>query len=248
MGIHIKLQIEIDDVEDAQLLRAIESLIKTAKPHSQVSQETTPDVGVPQRRRRPPKPRFPDGSPSERFEQFNNALPVRAQSFIRLVKEAHPSVLSQSEAISTLALSSPKAIGGITGSINRWAAVDDIPLPWIAEQRDGERTWRWIGLEAAQHGLTQAMPALSALTLDSYTQLSPRLFRFLSLVHDSVEISGKDIAAAMDLKTRAALTGLESALKRWVPTGGLPLPIEVIGSGDERSYRWLAGVDGAQNG
>lgn len=242
MGIQIKLQIEIDDVEDAQLLRAIESLLKIAQPQSSTPAPAT-DESRPQRRRKPPKPRFPDGSPDERFEQFNNALPSRAQHFIRLVQAAHPDVLRQSQAIETLELSSAKAIGGITGSINRWAAVDDIPLPWVADLLDGERTWRWIGLEAAQHGLTQSMPELSELTLDSYAQLSPRLFKFLSLVHDAMEISGTDIAEAMTLKTRAALTGLESALKRWVPTRGLPLPIEVRGSGDARSYRWLAGID-----
>ena len=244
MGIQIKLQIEIDNVEDAQLLRAIESLLKTAQTQSPPPAPAAVDPS-PQRRRKPPKPRFPDGSPEERFEQFNNALPSRAQHFIRLVQEVHPGVLRQSQAIEELELSSPKAIGGITGSINRWAAVDDIALPWVAELLDGERTWRWIGLEAAQHGLTQSMPDLSDLTLDSYAQLSPRLFKFLSLVHDAIEISGTDIADAMALKTRAALTGLESALKRWVPTRGLPLPIEAVGSGDERSYRWLAGIDDA---
>lgn len=246
MGIHIKLQIEIDDVEDAQLLRAIESLLKTAQTHSSAPPESIVEP-PPQRRRKPPKPRFPDGSPEERFAQFSNALPSRAQHFIRLVEDAHPGVLRQSQAIEELDLSSPKAIGGITGSINRWAAVDDIALPWVADLLDGERTWRWIGLEAAQHGLTQSMPQLSGLTLDSYAQLSPRLFKFLSLVHDAIEISGTDIAEGMELKTRAALTGLESALKRWVPTRGLPLPIEVIGSGDGRSYRWLAGIDDAHD-
>ena len=246
MGIHIKLQIEIDDVEDTQLLSALESLLKTAQHHTApVEAPVTPAPA--QRRRKPPKPRFPDGSPTERFEQFNAALPHRAQQFIALVESAHPNVLRQSEAIATLALSSPKAIGGITGSITRWASVDDIALPWVAEQLNGERVWRWIGLEAAQHGLTHSMPALDEVTLNSYTQLSPRLFKFHALVHDAGEMSGSEISSAMELKNRAALTGLESALKRWVPTRGLPLPLEVIGSGDDRSYRWLAGFDEAQH-
>lgn len=242
MGIHIKLQIEIEDVEDVQLLSALESLLKTAHNRATPVEASVTDT-APQRRRKPPKPRFPDGSPTERFEQFRAALPSRAQQFIGLVQSAHPDVLRQSQAIATLALSSAKAIGGITGSITRWAAVDDIALPWVAEQLDGERTWRWIGLEAAQHGLRHSMPALNEVTLDSYMQLSPRLFKFLALVHDSIEISGTEIARAMDLKTRAALTGLESALRRWVPTRGLPLPLEITGAVDERSYRWLAGVD-----
>ena len=143
--------------------------------------------------------------------------------------------------MNALNLSSAKAIGGITGSINRWAAVDAIPLPWIAEQSEGERVWRWIGLEAAQHGLSQALPSLSEVELDDYAQLSPRLFDFLSLVHDAGEISAKSVEKTMELPTRAALTGLESSLKRWAPTRGLPMPIEVTGSGSSLMYRWSAG-------
>ena len=72
MGIQIKLQIEIDDVEDAQLLRAIESLLKTAKQTDETDSKPplTDVVEGQQRRRKPPKPRFPDGSPTERFNQF----------------------------------------------------------------------------------------------------------------------------------------------------------------------------------
>ena len=126
MGIQIKLQIEIDDVEDAQLLRAIESLLKTANKTDETDSKPplTDVVEGQQRRRKPPKPRFPDGSPTERFNQFCAALPTRAKQFITLVEEAHPDVLYQSEAMNALNLSSAKAIGGITGSINRWAFVD----------------------------------------------------------------------------------------------------------------------------
>ena len=241
MGIHIKLQIEIDDVEDVQLIHALESLLKVSGVVSKSSTEAAVPTKPAPRRRKPPKPRFADGPPEERWSRLVESLPERAQHFVQLVESAHPDVLSQSEVIEALQLSSAKAIGGITGSITRWATVDAIPLPWVREEQNGERTWRWIGMKAAQHGLDKPMPELNALSLDDYRQLSERLYGFLAVVHDATQIEAKRVAEALDLKNKAALTGLESALRRWVPTRGLPLPISIEGQGDDRFYRWLAG-------
>ena len=242
MGIQIKLQIEIDDVDDVQLLHALESLLKNVKPSSVVQTlPEEPTSTTPPRRRRPPKPRFAEGPPRQRWAQFLNALPERAQSFVAMIESAHPGVLSQSEAISALDLQSAKAMGGLVGSITRWAAVDHIPLPWVREELDGERTWRWIGVDAAIHGLDQPMPDLASVDLANYEQLSPRLYKMLSLIHSAGEIKASKIAESMKLDSKAALTGLESALKRWIPSRGLPLPIAFEGQGDQRSYRWLAG-------
>ena len=241
MPIQIKLQIEIDDVEDVQLLEALESLLKTVKRTDNAPTSLDPPKLEKTRRRRPPKPRFADGPPEERWQRFLEALPIRAQDFVSMIENAHPDVLSQSEAMAALDIQSAKAMGGLTGSITRWASVDNIRLPWVREERDGERTWRWIGIEAALHGLDRSLPKLSELVLEDYQQLSPRLFRLLSLVHEAGEVNAAHIADAMQLSSKAALTGLESALKRWIPSRGLPLPISMEGQGDERTYRWLAG-------
>ena len=241
MGIQIKLQIEIDDVSDVQLLHALESLLKNVNTTKTVETELEPPVEKAPRRRKPPKPRFADEPPKERWHLFLRALPERAQAFVSMIEAAHPSVLSQSEAMGTLEIQSAKAMGGLVGSITRWAAVDDIRLPWIREALDGERTWRWIGVDAAIHGLNKAMPDIDSVVLDDYDQLSPRLYQMLTLIHDAGELKATKVATAMKLESKAALSGLESALKRWIPSRGLPLPIAFEGQGDQRAYRWLAG-------
>ena len=241
MAIQIKLQIEIDDVDDVQLLQALEKLLKHAKSSTEIDSDSSESIDESPRRRRPPKPRFADSPPRERWVQFLEALPPRAQNFIALVESSHPSVLSQSEAMSTLGIESAKAMGGLLGSLTRWAAVDHIRLPWVREELDGERTWRWIGIDAAIRGLDKPIPELSTLSLEDYGQVSPRLYRMLSLVHEAGKISGMEVSDAMKLESKAALTGLENALKRWIPNRGLPLPISFEGQGEERSYRWLAG-------
>ena len=85
------------------------------------------------------------------------------------------------------------------------------------------------------------MPDIDSVVLDDYDQLSPRLYQMLTLIHDAGELKAAKVATAMNLDSKAALIGLESALKRWIPSRGLPLPIAFEGQGDQRAYRWLAG-------
>jgi len=47
--------------------------------------------------------------------------------------------------MAALGLSVPKAMGGITGSIGRWAPVRGIKVPYEAITVEGERAWKWIG-------------------------------------------------------------------------------------------------------
>lgn len=150
MGINIKLSIEIDDVKDTHLLQALESLLKSV---SQVTDdhETQHSDKADGRRRRPPSPRFPSLRGSAKWHAFHDALPKRAQDFILFVKERAPEPLTQTEAMKRLGLTSPKAMGGVTGSIRRWAEVDEIELPWRSEFLEGERVWFWTGLNNQAH-------------------------------------------------------------------------------------------------
>ncbi len=84
-----------------------------------------------------------DGSLAQRYQAFVANLPDRSQQFIALVEEK--GVLTISDAMEALGLTVPKAMGGITGSIGRWAPVRNIPVPYEAITVDGERAWKWLG-------------------------------------------------------------------------------------------------------
>lgn len=150
MGINIKLSIEIDDVKDTHLLQALESLLKSV-PQGTDSKTIQYDDGPDRRRRRPPSPRFPSLTGVAKWHAFHDALPKRAKDFIRFIKERFPDPLTQAEAMKMLALTSPKAMGGVTGSIKRWAEVDEIELPWRSEIVEGERAWIWTGVNNQGH-------------------------------------------------------------------------------------------------
>lgn len=90
-----------------------------------------------------PAPKADEGSVAQRYRDFVSNLPERSQQFIELVRERK--LLTISDAMEALGLTVPKAMGGITGSIGRWAPVRGIPVPYEATTVDGERAWKWLG-------------------------------------------------------------------------------------------------------
>jgi hypothetical protein len=86
----------------------------------------------------------------ERYHAFVRNLPPRSQAFLRLVEER--GTVTIGEVMRALGLLQPKAMGGITGSIGRWAPVKQVPLPYEQLERDGERAWRWIGIPGVTRG------------------------------------------------------------------------------------------------
>jgi hypothetical protein len=97
----------------------------------------------------PARPQQPSGS----WASFEAALPERSRRFLTLLRNQGQITLS--EAMRALGLTEPKAMGGITGSIGRWAPAKGLPVPFAAFDRNGERAWRWIG------GLVGEAPAAS---------------------------------------------------------------------------------------
>lgn len=86
----------------------------------------------------------PVQSPDERMQQFVEALPERSRQFIEAVREQGE--LGIDEAMARLDVRAGKAMGGITGSIARWAPEYGIQVPFEAVRgRDGKRAWRWTG-------------------------------------------------------------------------------------------------------
>ena len=81
-----------------------------------------------------------------RYARFLSALPERSREFLRLVRSKGE--LGIAEAMTELDVKVGKAMGGITGSIARWAPEYNITVPFEAVRSlNGQRAWRWIGLD-----------------------------------------------------------------------------------------------------
>jgi hypothetical protein len=79
----------------------------------------------------------------ERYDAFVKSLPERSQEFLSLVESRGK--VSIDEAMQALELTERKALGGIMGSISRWAPVRGVRIPIEAKKtRDGDRIWSWV--------------------------------------------------------------------------------------------------------
>lgn len=89
-------------------------------------------------------PASESSSPDDRMDAFVEALPERSRQFIEAVRAEGE--LGIDEAMQRLDVRVGKAMGGITGSIARWAPEYGIEVPFEAVRgRDGKRAWRWTG-------------------------------------------------------------------------------------------------------
>lgn len=94
-------------------------------------------------------PNGKDLSIHERYRSFYEQLPERSRRFLDLVREH--GTLTIDDAMQALDIKVPKAMGGITGSIGRWAPVRRVPIPYEAiETSDGRRAWRWVGVDEGE--------------------------------------------------------------------------------------------------
>lgn len=84
-----------------------------------------------------------DPEARRRWLDFEAGLPADARRFLALVRSRGTVALG--EAMDALTIDRPKAIGGITGPIGRWAPVKGVQVPYAATTVDGERAWTWIG-------------------------------------------------------------------------------------------------------
>lgn len=81
----------------------------------------------------------------ERWETYLQEVPEATRQFVQLLEEKGE--LTVEEAVEALNLASPKAMGGLTGAMRRWAPQRGITLPFEKRQRpDGSRYWIWLGL------------------------------------------------------------------------------------------------------
>ncbi|MCA9563621.1 MAG: hypothetical protein KC561_09035 [Myxococcales bacterium] len=248
MAINITVPLEALDSE-----RVATALANLVLAPGKVETETVVDKSKKTRRRAAPKPvPLDDGrSADERWEDFYGALPDRSQKFLDLVKAKGE--LTISEAMSQLDVDIPKAMGGITGSIGRWAPVKGVEVPYEAAfDSKGERVWRWTQAEdsnakkakgrarkeqtAASSDNTSDEPEVIAQLTDGMRELAKD---FLTRLWREREISISNIMKEFGLAAPSAVNGLLEPIEQRSGEIGLPLPYEATTTTTgERAWRW----------
>lgn len=77
----------------------------------------------------------------EAFNAYKEGLPESSQRFLELLEQRGQ--LTVTQAVDLLGLDHAKAMGGLTGSMRRWAPSKGVPVPFDAIEIDGKRAWRW---------------------------------------------------------------------------------------------------------
>ncbi len=110
-----------------------------AGPGAPAGREPTVKVS---RRGKPPFDVYLDGL-DDKIASFVCNLPERQLKFLELLYRHGE--MTTAEMLQALDLSTIKALGGLTGSIARWAPVRGVPLPY---ERTGTPGYRWVGFPA----------------------------------------------------------------------------------------------------
>jgi hypothetical protein len=89
-----------------------------------------------------------NGPRDAQWDAYLEALPETSRRFLSLLEQKGK--LTVSEAVDALGLDSPKAMGGLTGAMRRWAPKQGVDLPFEAgETPDGQRCWVWTGRQVS---------------------------------------------------------------------------------------------------
>jgi len=171
----------------------------------------------------------PEPDPTGDYGAFVAKLPDRSRRFIELVRER--GTLTIADAMSELNVTVPRAIGGITGSIGRWAPVRGVAIPYEAVEVDGERAWRWTGPEDEAVPAPEAVQAPEAepepADWDAFAAALPGKSRkFLALLEGRGTLTVDEAVEALDLSGPRAMGGLTGAMRRSATKVGLALPFE----------------------
>jgi hypothetical protein len=82
----------------------------------------------------------------EKWRNYVANLPENSRRFLELLEKQGQ--LTVHEAVEKLNLPGPKAMGGLTGAMARWAPKQGIEIPYEArEGADGTRYWVWKGVK-----------------------------------------------------------------------------------------------------
>ena len=195
--------------------------------------------------------------PSEqaRYDAFVAGLPELSQEFLALV-EARGEV-TITEVKEALGIKAPKALGGITGSITRWAPGKGVEVPYVASKRSGERLWTWTrGVPGAS--AVAAKPAQSAKkkkrssgkrrkprrprNVDEFVDSMGGLSRqFMQILRSRGRLTRTEAIAQLGLSMPQALGGTVGAIGRKAAELGIQKPFTVQNAPNgERLFTWGA--------
>ncbi|MEE2755333.1 MAG: hypothetical protein VYA30_01675, partial [Myxococcota bacterium] len=252
MGIKLSIEIEIDGAMDPTLRELTEAVLRLALKDASVSAVTSANGSeekprVKKRLRRPPDRPKLTGTPEQQWLQFQAKAPGRTREFAELVKGKEPDFLMQEEAMRALEISEARAIGGLTGSMRRWAVADGIELPWSATKIDGQRAWIWRGFDESgdllppPHAYLEIERELAPpATYEEYFERLPkRSQKFLNYIEKAGTATLQDAMDALGIDNPKALGGLAGSLNRWGRAAGLPVPFVTERVDDKKCYRWV---------
>ncbi len=250
MSIKLTLEIDIGPDQDPEIraaANALLSLVMAAQADGRL-ELNSPTIEPPKRRKPPQRPPL-EGTPSEQWATFIAGMPERTQRFVELMTECSPAALTQSEAMASLGIAAPKSIGGLTGSIRRWASADGLSLPWSAYKESGERVWLWHGfddsganIEPPSHLAEVDTKPAGPITYDEYfASLPDRSRRFLEYLERVGSSSVKAAMEALGISDAKALGGLTGSISRWGRAAGVQVPFTMTRIDGDRGYLWTGG-------
>ncbi|MEZ4469948.1 MAG: hypothetical protein R3F60_03900 [bacterium] len=134
----------IEALADPAVASAAEVASAPARSEAARPGRARPGRKAPKERNLAPVPPMAAATGQGDLSAFLAALPERSRAFLELVRER--GVLGIDDAMASLDIQAGKAVGGLTGSIARWAPVHGVEVPFVAIQGvDGKRAWRWTG-------------------------------------------------------------------------------------------------------
>jgi hypothetical protein len=142
----IQIEVPFDALKHPAVAKSLADLMAHLGDYMRGS--TTPAPATDARRRpRTRRGAAPDLShlpASERWNRYVEGLPEASRKFLNLLEERGR--LTVAEAVAELNLATPKAMGGLTGAMARWAPKQGVTLPFEASKSPtGERCWFWRG-------------------------------------------------------------------------------------------------------
>lgn len=165
--------------------------------------------------------------PDLAYERFLEALPDRSRRFIELVHER--GTLTIDEAMRELDITVAKAVGGVTGSIARWAPRSGVSVPYVAVKVRGRRAWRWTGPPART-------PSVAPAPVRPLPEYAPELpgtsRRFLQVLYSRGELKTPDVLELFDLPRPRSIGGITEPIARVARDLGVELPFETMKTDD----------------
>ena len=221
--------------------------VKPPKPPRPVKVKTPRPAPV----RRPPVPKVKPVPEVMDFPEFEASLPTNSRKFIALVRSK--GIVRVADVIEHLELDTPKAVGGITGAISRWAPLRGVVVPYDTLYHNGERIWRWHGVELPEdeprrRSEVREEPKRKLLTLDEVIEkLSEPARKLLLAVRDAGSLGIADAVAITGVPRAGALSGVVAEIREISDANELRVLEDTVDMRGSRLFRWHAPTPAASS-